>query len=154
MGLISYLWWNQQILKADIRQLSKELATYRTQSEQLQQQAVIPQKLMPLLENPHTLVIHLQGKPDAPRAHAIAYWNAVQHYAYVHLIDMPPLDPDKQYQIWADVNGKMMNLGILNRNILQGINCLENAASLNITVEPKGGSTQPNVRQLIADGKI
>ncbi len=154
IGLVSYLAWKQQTLKAEVLHLSDQLTTYRTQYQQLQQQTVVPQKLMPLLENPYTLVIHLQGKPDAPQAHAIAYWNVVLNNAYIQLIDMPTLASDKQYQIWADVNGKMINLGILNMDTLQDINFLENAASLTITVEPKGGSTQPNVSQLIADGKI
>jgi len=62
---------------------------------------------------------------------------------------LPELDDQHDYQMWADVEGVMINMGIIERNKeMLAMNYIENAESLNITIEPSGGSDHPNVLNL------
>ncbi len=59
--------------------------------------------------------------------------------------------------MWADVDGKMINLGILKKdetNMPIDWKYLANAESLNVTIEPDGGSDHPTVADLVASISI
>ena len=70
--------------------------------------------------------------------------------------NLPKLPEDQQYQIWGDVAGKMISIGLISQNLAkyQDSVFLENAASLNVTSEPKGGSKEPTVSRLVASRVI
>jgi anti-sigma-K factor RskA len=55
--------------------------------------------------------------------------------------------------MWSDVNGEMINMGTLGTdNELVSLKYIENAESLNITIEPAGGSgsDHPTVEELVS----
>jgi anti-sigma-K factor RskA len=54
--------------------------------------------------------------------------------------------------MWADVEGEMINMGVINNteNLL-AMTYIEDAESLNITIEPAGGSDHPTVSRLISN---
>lgn len=147
-GLV-YSLWNQQ-------RLSSEVSKYRTQYEGLLQQQGSMEQWIGFIQHEKTHVIHLQGTPIANGAHAVAYWNEIAQKACVNLVEMPAIPEDKQYQIWADVHGEMINLGLLTaqKKQFQDILFIKDANSLNITLEPKGGSQHPTVNLLMVNGHI
>ena len=54
--------------------------------------------------------------------------------------------------MWADVDGEMINMGIINTSkALLAMQYIPEAESFNITIEPKGGSPHPTVSELIAN---
>ena len=64
---------------------------------------------------------------------------------------LPELDADHDYQLWADVEGEMIDMGVIAANDpTQVMNYIPMAESMNITIEPKGGSDHPTVSNLIA----
>ncbi|MBK7869336.1 MAG: anti-sigma factor [Saprospiraceae bacterium] len=153
LGMVAWLLWRQSQLQAEYRQLSSEFATLRSECESLQQEYKTSQQVVAFMNGIETRVLHLKGTSFNPAAHAVVYWNEQIKNAYISIKDMPPLPPGKQYQIWADVEGKMINAGLLvtNAEDWQAIEVIENAESLNITIEPKGGSEAPTVAFLIAN---
>ena len=70
--------------------------------------------------------------------------------------NLPELPEDKCYQMWAEVNGEMVNLGILkdiqDKDKLFALPYGEEAISY-ITIEPKGGNTSPSVQNIVANLK-
>jgi hypothetical protein len=56
--------------------------------------------------------------------------------------------------MWAEVNGNMVNLGIIDKadskDKLRALPYAENAVSY-ITIEPKGGNTTPSVQNIVAN---
>ncbi|HOY11533.1 MAG TPA: anti-sigma factor [Saprospiraceae bacterium] len=59
----------------------------------------------------------------------------------------------KVFQMWADVDGEMVSLGVLDapqNGDLIDLPYMKNATSLNITIEPLGGSKTPTVANLVA----
>lgn len=94
----------------------------------------------------------LTGNDLSPNSVLISYINPVEKIAFVNVERLSELDEDHDYQLWADVDGEMLNMGVLNSdNKMMAVTYYENATSLNITIEPKGGSKHPTVTQLISN---
>ncbi len=54
--------------------------------------------------------------------------------------------------MWADVDGEMISMGLLPTDKeLIALTYIDKAASLNITIEPKGGNDHPTVERLISN---
>lgn len=109
------------------------------------------------MQHQDTKKVLLAGLNDAQGNVCIAFWNEKVKKACVDLGSLPPPPPGMAYQIWADVNGKMINAGLL-QNIsaghFQDIAFVDRAESLNITIEPAGGSQHPTVEKLLANGRL
>ncbi len=71
---------------------------------------------------------------------------------WVNPQSLPPLSEEETYQMWADVDGEMINMGLLPTDKeLIALTYIDRAASLNITIEPKGGNDHPTVERLISN---
>jgi anti-sigma-K factor RskA len=93
----------------------------------------------------------MSGNSLSPTAKIVSYINHAKKSVLVSTEDLPALDGQHDYQMWADVKGEMVSMGIIKKEKgLLPMNYLEGAESLNITIEPIGGSDHPNVAQLIA----
>jgi hypothetical protein len=56
------------------------------------------------------------------------------------------------YQMWADVDGVMINMGLLPADAdLIPVKYIDRAESFNITIEPAGGNDHPTVENLISN---
>lgn len=98
----------------------------------------------------------LNGSKKAPEALAIVYWNEHEQSAFIDVLNMPVTPSDKEYQLWADVDGEMINIGTFDEQgiELQSIAFIEHATSLNITLEPKGNNKVATVSQLYLNGEV
>lgn len=95
--------------------------------------------------------IVLTGNELSPEFNSTIFWNDVAGKAIVYINELGQLDENHCYQIWADVDGEMRNAGTLpHKEGPVELKHLYNATSLNITIEPKGGSEHPNVDMLIS----
>ena len=81
----------------------------------------------------------------------MAYVNHKNQLVLVNPKGLPALPSDQTYQMWSDVDGEMINMGTFPTDTeLVSLKYIENAESLNITIEPAGGSDHPNVEQLVS----
>jgi len=94
----------------------------------------------------------LNGNSLSPEAKLISYVNDITKSVVINTKKLPKLDVDKDYQMWADVKGEMINMGIIDtEKELLAMTYIDNAESLNITIEPKGGNDHPTVSRLISN---
>jgi anti-sigma-K factor RskA len=82
------------------------------------------------------------------QAYAIVYWDTVSTSRDVYLMinNLPQSASDKQYQLWALLNGQPINLGMIEakqERLLYRMKNVQNAQAFAITLEPKGGSEKP-----------
>lgn len=142
-------YWN---LRQEHQRLTQQLENCSAEKIELTKDAGI----VALLRDQTTQSILLKGTPLAPQAQALVLWNEGNGGAVLNLLNLPPPPPNQQYQIWADVAGKMISVGLLDwsKNQWQAIQYLDQATSLNITLEPRGGSKEPTVARLVANGLI
>lgn len=104
------------------------------------------------IKHPNTQKYTLAGNSQAADATLIGYVNHQDKSVFVDTQGLPSLDEDHDYQLWADVDGEMIDMGVINKQSpMLAMTYIDKAESLNITIEPKGGSNHPNVARLIAN---
>lgn len=87
-------------------------------------------------------------KSEDDRAYAIVYWDTVSASKDVYLMinNLPQAPTEKQYQLWALLNGQPIDLGMIEikqKRLLYRMKNVQNAQAFAITLEPKGGSEKP-----------
>ncbi len=156
-GLMTFLLYQQQSnLQNQIATLENKVDKLQGQNTQLVNQKTQINQQFAVLKDINTSHIHLRGSSLSPQALIVVYWNEIDKNAYLNVVDLPEIPADKSLQLWADVEGKMVNMGVLEtgKDELLKVPYIPKAESLNITLEPKGGSDKPNVAQLYANGKM
>ena len=103
------------------------------------------------LTNPNVIPKVLEGNELSPDSRAVAYLNPISKEVVINPKGLAPLEADKTYQMWADVEGVMINMGLVPTDEeLVELTYIDNAESLNITIEPAGGNDHPTVENLIS----
>ncbi|MBU2994991.1 anti-sigma factor [Cellulophaga baltica] len=110
-----------------------------------------------VLNNPQTKKYNVRGNKRGKDLKAVAYVNPVKKLSYINLQNMPHLEEGECLQMWAEVNGEMINLGILrdsgDKDNLLALPYAKNAVGY-ITIEPKGGNETPTVDNIVANISI
>lgn len=156
-GIGSFFLWRQtQQQGQSIIQLEAEYAALASYCEQHEQKARAAQALLDKTKLPSTAKYMLSGTAIAPDHFAVAYWNPELKEGWLDPTKLPTLPADRQYQIWADVHGEMISIGLIPKgnDALVTINYLPEAESINITQEALGGAQHPNVGLLTVNGLL
>lgn len=87
---------------------------------------------------------------------ASIYWNTKTQEAYLNIENLRALSEDQQYQLWAIVDGKPVDLGVFdfNEQGLKKMKSVANAATFAVTIEPKGGSENPTLDAMQVAGNV
>ena len=106
-----------------------------------------------VLNSPYTIKKTIIGNSRAKQFKAVAYINPIKKLSYINVQNLPQLTADKCYQIWTEVNGGLVSLGVL-KNLEDPKKMLrmpyaENALSF-ITIEDEGGNFTPNLIDQVA----
>ena len=107
-----------------------------------------------VLNNPQTKKFNVNGNRKAKELKAVAYINPVKKLSYINVSKLPNLPENQCYQMWTEVNGKMVNLGIIkeskNQDELFALPYDKQAVSY-ITIEPEGGNNVPTIENIVAN---
>lgn len=105
------------------------------------------------LNDPNTYKYIIQGNSRAKDLKTVAYINPKEKTSMIDVVSLPELPEEQCYQIWAELQGKMVSLGILTEadRQLRMIPYTENALALNITIEPRGGNTRASLNNMVAE---
>jgi anti-sigma-K factor RskA len=110
------------------------------------------------VSDPANVRVQLAGLPLSPTARALIFWDKERKSTYINTADLPPLAMEKQYQLWAIVDGKPVDLGVLpidkQQTALVKVKDVSAPQAFAITIEPKGGSVNPTMDQMIVLGKL
>jgi len=148
----SYFFWDQNqslqqentIVNNKIKDLEENM---REQLEDVRNQFIV-------LQNPDTKKFNVKGNTKAKELKAIAYVNPVKKLSYINVSNLPQLPENQCFQMWTEVNGKMVNLGIIkqadDKEKLFAMPYAEHAVSY-ITIEPQGGNETPTVENIVAN---
>lgn len=108
------------------------------------------QNSIAMLRDPDMTVIKMPGtnvatSPDS-NSLATVYWNTKSKDVYLLINNLPPAPSDRQYQLWAIVDGQPVNAGVFDVQDVSGLLKMKNmpqAQVFAITLEKRGGSTTP-----------
>ena len=103
-----------------------------------------------MLRNPDMAIIKMPGTnvPTSPDSNSVAtvYWNTKSKDVYLLVNNLPQPPSDRQYQLWAIVDGKPVDAGVFDLQISPGLMRMKNmprAQVFAVTLEKRGGSASP-----------
>ncbi len=101
-----------------------------------------------LMRNPNMSVIAMKGQPVDPKSLTTVYWNKQTADVYLMINSLPQPAAGKQYQLWAIVDGKPVDAGVLDTRVSVGLIKMKNipqAQAFAITLENEGGAKAPTM---------
>lgn len=148
----SYFFWDQnKSLQEENTVVSNKI---KLLEEDMKQQLEDVRNQFIVLNNPQTKKYNVNGNIKAKELKAVAYINPVKKLSFINVKNLPNLPEDQCFQMWAEVNGEMLNLGIIDRatnsDHLMALPYAKNAVGY-ITIEPKGGNDNPTVENIVAN---
>ncbi len=109
------------------------------------------------MNDPNVTVVNMVGLQKAVPGSASVYWDSTSTNVYLIVKNMPRLPSEKQYQLWALIDGKPVDLGLFDApvepNVILKMNNTQKADAFAISVENRGDADgKPNEVQSM--GKI
>lgn len=105
-----------------------------------------------------TAMVHVQmkGMPGKENNSAMLVWDPHSKDVYIYAGGMQQTPKGKQYQLWAIVDGKPVNAGVINNDCvgLCKISKVDHAQAFAITLEKEGGSPTPTLKEMYLLGKV
>lgn len=100
--------------------------------------------------------VNMAAVDPAQSFEASVYWNAKTDEAYLNIQSLKTLTEEQQYQLWAIVDGKPVDMGVFNFDVagLLKMKNVQNASLFAVTIEPKGGSENPTMDLMQVAGAV
>ena len=154
-GLVYYFSQNKQS-QTELAALQHQVDTLRSNSNSQQQRILAYSQTMQMMHDATYKKIELTNVPGKPSAMAQVLWNTKTKEVFIADVSLPQAPSDKQYQLWAIVDGKPVDAGMLGdaKNLAQRMKVFERAEMFAITLEQKGGSPTPTMEEMYVAGKV
>lgn len=152
--LIGSVWMYNQLneIKQQLQTVESNNTELNTTIEVLNKELQDTNTFYTSIVNPDTEQYILKGNDLLPDAKVVSYVNHKTKSVVINTERLPKLDDDHDYQMWADVEGEMINMGVISKDKnLMTMAYIDHAESLNITIEPAGGNDHPTVEQLVTN---
>jgi anti-sigma-K factor RskA len=112
-----------------------------------------------LIRDPGMMIVKMPHATPGPSPSSMAtiYWDTKSKDVYLMVNNLPMPASDKQYQLWAIVNGKPVDAGVFVMDPGSPIVKMKNitqAQAFAITLEKKGGSSTPTMEAMYVMGKV
>lgn len=100
----------------------------------------------------------LNGTAKSPDAIANIFWMKNTGQVYIDPTNLPQVPPGKQYQLWAIVDGKPVDAGLITTEKgtyhIQKMKSFGKADAFAITLEKEGGSPTPTMSEMVVISKM
>lgn len=154
-----FLFWQQAERASDqLKSAQDQLEIQRKECEEEKAKANKVNEQFIAIRHWSTKPVQMKGTPLGGDAFAVVYWNNVKKTSYLDVVNMPEPPADKQYQLWAIVDGKPTDMGVFELDAiaegLQTVPFIENPQAFAVTLEPKGGSQSPTLDQMYVVGTV
>lgn len=108
-----------------------------------------------LMSDTATLQIKMRGVPGKENNFATVFWDTKTKDVYLLPNKLPQTQSDKQFQLWAIVDGKPVNAGVIGDcDGLCKMHNIAKAQAFAITLEKRGGSPAPTLSAMYVMGGI
>lgn len=156
VGGLIYFFSQHKQSQTELASLKQQVDTLRTNSTTQQQQILAYSQTMQMMHDATYKKIELTNVPGKPTAMAQVLWNTKTKEVFIADVSLPQAPSNKQYQLWAIVDGKPVDAGMLGdaKNLAQKMKVFERAEMFAITLEQKGGSPTPTMEEMYVAGKV
>jgi anti-sigma-K factor RskA len=140
-----------------------QLAALQIDKQHFARRVNLVEGQLSVLRDPSFKFLKLNATPHAPAGTAVTIaWNPAKKKVMIDMasVKMPVNDKTHQYQLWAIVAGKPVDLGVFDANPdstdmkeMKTIAAIKTDAFA-VTLEPRGGSINPTMDQMMVIGKF
>lgn len=149
--ILNYTYYNKY------QDTSKDLQTAQVELQKQQQIADAMNKDMDVMTDKNAMPVVLNGTEKSPDALAKIFWMKNTGDVYVDPTNLPQAPSGMQYQLWAIVDGKPVDAGMLTTKKgiyhIQKMKSFGKAQAFAITLETAGGNPTPK-GDMIVQAKI
>tara|TARA_R110000737_G_scaffold311303_1_gene320237 strand:+ start:652 stop:1449 length:798 start_codon:yes stop_codon:yes gene_type:complete len=115
------------------------------------------EQMLALATDESTRRIQLNATKEDSNLQLFVYWNTTSQEVYLDLGNLGTPGDQQDYQLWAIVEGKPVDMGVIdfaNPNSLVKMKNIKGAVAFAITLEPKGGLESPTLENMVVLGQI
>jgi anti-sigma-K factor RskA len=148
-GFLAYKYYSQT---GELKEANKNLEARIQATDSTLNELALEQKIM---RDPNVAVVNMVPTTQSQSTASI-YWDSTSANVYMVVKNMPTLPSDKQYQLWALIDGKPKDLGLFDvgdKKVILKMNNTQKADAFAITIENRGNTGGPNLEQLQNMGK-
>jgi anti-sigma-K factor RskA len=161
---LTSLMYNVQ-LNHKLNKINGELAeltaakSYLADQLNVQQASLVTMNMeLEILADPKIKTIALKGMNTLDKKSAMVHVNMETHEVYFNANTLPIAPSYKQYQLWAIVNGKPVDAGMIDINstasVFQKMKSIAGAQAFAVTIESAGGSSTPSMSTMCLLGNV
>lgn len=144
-----------------LQQSNGQLLALQSQNTRFSKTVSHLDEQLEVFRDPSYKVLKLKGTQKVPTAELTIAWNPVKGKVMMDMADMklPVNDNAHQYQLWALVNGKPVDLGVFDKAAADTIDMKQMksvalAGAFAVTLEPRGGSINPTMNEMVVLGQF
>ncbi len=139
-------------------ELTASTETLKSETAEIKKDAEYNQTLAALYRNPSFKVVKMAGLPKSPESSVAAIWDTKTNEVLLDVQNLPAAPQGKQYQLWTIVDGKPVDMGVLDqefsKKLLKMKQANPGAVAFAITLEKTGGSPSPTMEDMFVMGKV
>lgn len=145
-----YVYKTQMNQREEITKMQSSLDQLRDNLQQQQLRISQDSTMMAMYTNEDYQKIKLKALPGGVDADVQLFWNKTTRDVFIAQMRLPQTPSGKQYQLWAIVDGKPIDAGVLSSGLtMQKMKAFPRAEAFAITLEKAGGSPTPTLETMI-----
>lgn len=139
--------------------VNEKTAMINEQQENYTNKLAANRDLLTFISDSSTRRVALNGTDLSKSSSVNVFWNDQSQRVVLKVNSLPETPTDKQYQLWAIVDGQPKDMGVLPKNktkasFIEITKKTNKAAAFAITLEENGGQPEPNLDQLYVIGNV
>lgn len=144
-----------------LQQSNGQLLALQSQNNRFSRTVSHLDEQLEVFRDPSYKLLKLKGTQKVPSAELTVAWNPNKGKVMIDMADMklPVNDEGHQYQLWALVNGKPIDLGVFDKAAVDTVDMkpmksVALAGAFAVTLEPRGGSINPTMSEMVVLGQF
>ena len=156
IGLNFFLYQNWRNVNSQLLAMEVEKEQFTDVNNQYKARLDVSESFFTHLQDVESKPVRLAGLDQAPDSKVLLSWNEKTNETLLINYDLPELSAADQYQLWAIIDGKPVDAGVIKKGAkTQFMKSFSGqAVQFAITVEPKGGSKTPTLSKMYAAGAV
>lgn len=111
-----------------------------------------------VITNPSITPVAMYGVGTHTICRCTMFWDKQTGKAYIMIHHLPKSSSSRDYQLWAEVDGRTVSVGIINDEIrgrfIEVTNVPGQSVAFKVTLENAGGAQTPTIAETYLEGKI
>jgi anti-sigma-K factor RskA len=144
-----------------LQQSNQQLVVMASQNEHFSKTVNLMNDQLGVYRDTTYKLLRLKGTKNLPSGSMTVAWSPAKKKVMIDMdnLKLPENDKAHQYQLWALVNGKPVDLGVFDKSNadtsdMKQMKPVELAGAFAVTLEPRGGSVNPTMSEMMVIGQF